>query len=545
MASSISTRLDSGESSEDETTRDYDLGDEDDEELVITCPPSQCPFCNLVHQSGEMVLKHVEEEHGLPLNELFRKPSYDFYSYVKLVNYLRKHKPAAEDLLSISSLMQLKSLDDSYMLPVEEDDGLLQFDFEMYQEKLRRLAPATPSDETITVPLQQYQTLIHQAQEVERMKANLDTLQAAYAADLDGLRSSARRFIDSVPCTPASGDQLAPELHSNLRNVSDVHRLTEEEDDSYIGSYSHYSIHLEMLQDTIRTGAYKKAICSNRDLFRGKVVLDVGCGTGILSLFAASAGATQVISVDMSDIVYQAMAIVRENDLEDKVTIIKGKMEEVNLPVAKVDIIISEWMGYFLLFESMLDSVIFARNKWLKEGGLVWPNECKIYLMATSDSALHCKHVSYWDDVYGFKMSCMKGQVCRDGLVQLVSPDHIVCQPFCVKTIDCNTCCVADLNFTTDFSLCLDRDCNVTALIGYFDSSFDSSQATSKVFFSTGPLSTPTHWKQTVFLLEKPLARLKGDELSGTITVNKLPNDPRSLQVEIILGKIRYTYVLS
>ena len=49
----------------------------------------------------------------------------------------------------------------------------------------------------------------------------------------------------------------------------------------------------------------------NKGLFEGKVVLDVGCGTGILSIFAVQAGASQVIGVDQSDIVYQAMDIVR------------------------------------------------------------------------------------------------------------------------------------------------------------------------------------------------------------------------------------------
>lgn len=47
------------------------------------------------------------------------------------------------------------------------------------------------------------------------------------------------------------------------------------------------------------------------------------------------------------------------------VTIIKGKVEEVELPVEKVDIIISEWMGYCLFYESMLNTVIYARDKWL------------------------------------------------------------------------------------------------------------------------------------------------------------------------------------
>lgn len=47
------------------------------------------------------------------------------------------------------------------------------------------------------------------------------------------------------------------------------------------------------------------------------------------------------------------------------ITLIKGKIEEIELPVEKVDIIISEWMGYCLLYESMLDTVLFARDKWL------------------------------------------------------------------------------------------------------------------------------------------------------------------------------------
>jgi protein arginine N-methyltransferase 1 len=61
-------------------------------------------------------------------------------------------------------------------------------------------------------------------------------------------------------------------------------------------------------------------------------VLDIGCGTGILSMFAAKAGASRVFGIDCSDIVNQAQEIVRQNNLEDIVSIIKGKVEEVELP---------------------------------------------------------------------------------------------------------------------------------------------------------------------------------------------------------------------
>ncbi len=81
--------------------------------------------------------------------------------------------------------------------------------------------------------------------------------------------------------------------------------------DSYFLSYSHHSIHEEMLKDEVRTEAYKSFIEKNSDFFKDKVVLDVGCGTGVLSMFAAQAGAKKVFGVDQSSIVYKAMDIVR------------------------------------------------------------------------------------------------------------------------------------------------------------------------------------------------------------------------------------------
>ena len=67
---------------------------------------------------------------------------------------------------------------------------------------------------------------------------------------------------------------------------------------------------------------------------------------------------------------------------------IKGKIEEITLPVPQVDIIISEWMGYFLLYEGMLDSVLWARDRYLVPGGRMLPDKAQLYIAAVED----CQH---------------------------------------------------------------------------------------------------------------------------------------------------------
>lgn len=112
--------------------------------------------------------------------------------------------------------------------------------------------------------------------------------------------------------------------------------------------------------------------------------------------FAIKAGAKHVIGVDMSSIIEKAREIVAANGMADKITLLQGKMEEVVLPYPKVDIIISEWMGYFLLYESMLDTVLYARDRYLNPGGKIFPDKATMYLAGIEDG-------EYKDDKIGCK----------------------------------------------------------------------------------------------------------------------------------------------
>src|SRR5450432_525057 len=87
----------------------------------------------------------------------------------------------------------------------------------------------------------------------------------------------------------------------------------------------------------------------------------------------------------MSSIIEKAKEIVERNSMTSKITLLQCKMEEVVLPFPTVDIIISEWMGYFLLYESMLDTVIYARDKYLVPGGKIFPDRATIYMAGIED----------------------------------------------------------------------------------------------------------------------------------------------------------------
>ena len=160
-------------------------------------------------------------------------------------------------------------------------------------------------------------------------------------------------------------------------------------------------------------------------------------------------------------------------------------MEEVKLPVEKVDIIISEWMGYFLLFESMLDSVLFARNKYLEpSAGLVLPNFFEMHLFAVSDTELHAKTINFWSDVYGFKMNVMKGHVIKDAQVVTLDKESVVSDLFKFKEIDCLNCTVDEISkFEVEFNLKINKDTLLTGIGASFDTFFNQAPLKQKVGF--------------------------------------------------------------
>lgn len=303
--------------------------------------------------------------------------------------------------------------------------------------------------------------------------------------------------------------------------------------DYYFDSYAHFGIHEEMLKDEVRTESYQRAITNNKHLYRDKVVLDVGCGTGILSMFAARAGARKVIGIDKSNIIDRAQEIVKANGLDHIVTLVKGKVEEVELPegIQKVDVIISEWMGYCLLYETMLPTVLYARDKWLAPNGIIMPDKATMYMTAIEDRKYKDSKVNWWENVYGFDFSMMKDVVVYEPLVDTCNSSQMICKAAKFKEIDLYTVKVEDLAFKSSFTMKANRDDYVHALLCFWSCEF--SKTKGRIRFSTGPADENTHWKHVIFYLKDVITICQGEAVSVDFEMAPNETNKRDLEIKI------------
>jgi protein arginine N-methyltransferase 1 len=309
-----------------------------------------------------------------------------------------------------------------------------------------------------------------------------------------------------------------------------------------------------MLADHQRMAAYHAAILGNQDVFRDKVVMDIGTGSGILAVWAAQAGARKVYAIEYTDMAHHARKVMQANHVDHIVTVIQGAVEDVELPIEQdnlqvehhekdgndennnstapyrcIDIIVSEWMGYFLLRESMLDSIIRARDKFLKQHtGLMFPSHTTMLWAPVTDEGERVQStneytsaMSDWHDflqttntIYGVDMSILESDFDREQKeYYLLSSrwselpgDAVLAEPKVVKQLDMMTCTIEDSRGIASndpaATFCFDIDGNeyngpISGFAGWFTADFASrTDAVGMVkaprihhpaFLSTGP----------------------------------------------------------
>ena len=269
----------------------------------------------------------------------------------------------------------------------------------------------------------------------------------------DYVFSQAEDTQDNVTSDPPNEQSSSQDIEA-MRAM--IQALTKEEggasDGYYFESYSSLAIHEVMLRDEPRTRGYRDAIAA-LDL-SGRVVMDVGCGTGVLSLFAARSGASRVVGIERGAIARVAGRIVQLNRMENVVSVLQGRVEDLQLPdlEGQVDVLVSEWMGYGLYFENMLPSVLAARDRFLKPEGVLVPRTCSLCLQALTFSTEEDR-VLFWRNVYGLDMSPLTGLLVEEAQVQLCQQSEVCSSRETVHTFDIKSLDEDELDFADDFSV--------------------------------------------------------------------------------------------
>jgi type I protein arginine methyltransferase len=392
-----------------------DWEDDEDEEIFV-----KSLFSNSNHNSMEKFMQHDKDNFGFDLLEVVAASKFDDIRLIKLVNMIRRRvKDAGEHAIDPTFISNLKSdilrddlLDDQdNMLPVLREDPVL---FLLRDELVKNGIMADDDDDDDDV----------QAAEVGN----------EFVPGISDMKETLSRYQSLITSLTSSPD------------VAD--------DSYYFDGYSNISIHETMLRDEPRTTSYADALVANCKFMKGKVVLDVGCGTGILCMLAVRAGARKVIGVDSSSIIERAQKVIDRNGMSDKITLVRGRLEEVKLPLEhdEVDVIVSEWMGYGLYFENMLSSVIYARDTYLSNNGILMPSDAKVYIEAMT-AAGEVDRVAWWGNVYGFDMTDMADLLCCDAQVQLVENEDIISDRSLAHSLNMNQASDADLDFDAPFEM--------------------------------------------------------------------------------------------
>ena len=277
-------------------------------------------------------------------------------------------------------------------------------------------------------------------------------------------------------------------------------------------------------------------------------------------------GAKKVYAVEATHMAVQARKIVAANGLSDVVEVIQGSMEEVELP-EKVDVIISEWMGYFLLRESMFDSVLHARDKWMKPGGAMFPSHAKMYLSCIKSNKSGQKYqelqesLTVWKefvattrDNYGIDLSCMDDEYEDEQEEHYLNtsawvdihPSQLMSTPCTLASFDLNKCSMDDIKVLRDveFKMKLfdgragpSGETRVGAFAGWFDVTFagsDDNPCENPVRLTTAPdANGATHWGQQAFYMWPEMYASDGAIVSGKFDMVRRKENQRLYNVRM------------
>lgn len=295
--------------------------------------------------------------------------------------------------------------------------------------------------------------------------------------------------------------------------------------------YAQLTSHRAMLRDEARTEAFRKAI--SKTVKEGDVVLDVGSGTGILSLFAAKAGAKRVYAVERSPTSAMVAHLAELNGFADVIVPLQHDIRMA--PIGeKVDVIVSEWMGTIGVDENMYGAILWARDQHLKDGGSVIPRKVTAH-MAPVATSIRTDTLFFHDKPYGVDLSPLGEQMVNDLLMTryVMRPDDLAATAKTLWVSDAKKDTADDVRapYAAELEFSISKDSGVTGLAAWF-----TAELASGVSLSTAPDAPPTHWGQLMLPCQQRLDLKKGDKLHAKMMAEAVGPGPLQMMWSVAAG---------
>lgn len=264
-----------------------------------------------------------------------------------------------------------------------------------------------------------------------------------------------------------------------------------------------------MMSDRTRTEAFEKAI--NEIINKGDTVLDLGCGPGLLSLFACKAGAAKVYAIDQNTkIIDYGRKLAHDNGYKDKIEFISGLSYDIELP-EKVDVIISETLGTYAVDEHIIECIYDARTRFLKKGGTIIPSEISIYIAPVECPQGHNCFISGWEkDYFGFDFTSLNNSPVIAPFSCAIEKTDLLSNAALVKKFTLKD---KLSSYRKNINFCAQRK-GVIHGIGLWFEAVLSPLTT----LSTAPGKPPTHWQQGLLLIQHPIEVRQNDQISVSIS---------------------------
>lgn len=272
----------------------------------------------------------------------------------------------------------------------------------------------------------------------------------------------------------------------------------------------------DMIADGIRLHAYREAL--RRTVHSGDVVVDLGCGTGIMALLACRAGAGRVYAVDPADTVQIAREIAAENGCADRITFFQADSRSVELP-ERARVLVSDLRGILPFFSDSLLVLRDARNRFLAPGGVLIAARDTLWAAIVQANAQYERLVKPWSQAtHGFDLAAARRAVLHSALKERSSAVEIIAGPQRWFVLDYAQLESPDAAGSMVFRA--ERSGTAHGLCAWFD-----TQLYEDVGFSCAPGIQDTIYGRMFFPWPEPVPLAEKQEVAVELSANLVGED--------------------